>query len=139
MSTSDFGQPQYQPQYIYTQAPPEPRNGLGIASISLGIVGLLFCLMPITGFIGFALGAIGLILGLSALGRLKRGKATNTKTTWAGIITSLAAIVFGIIGIVMFFTAVDQLGDDLDEVGNNWNEYSDCIGNASTPEEMNAC
>ena len=38
------------------------KNGLGLASLILGIIGLLFCLMPITGFIGFILGITGLLL-----------------------------------------------------------------------------
>jgi len=27
----------------------------------------------------------------------------------------------------MFFTAVDQLGNDLDQIGANLQDYSDCI------------
>ena len=52
----------------------ETKNGLAIAALSLGIVGLMFGLIPLTGFIAFGCGAVGLILGLSNMGRLKRGR-----------------------------------------------------------------
>lgn len=115
------------------------KNGLGLASLILGIVGLLFCLMPITGFIGFILGIIGLALGLAGISRCRKNKATNMKTAISGAILSALSVIFGIVGIVMFFTAVDQLGDDLDQVGNNMENYSDCISQADTVDEMNQC
>jgi len=98
-------------QFVYVS---EPRNGLGLASIILGILGLLFGLVPLTGFIAFGLGAVAVILALANRGRLKRGRATNRKTTWAGLITGFLAIALGIVGMVIFFDAVSDLGEDLD-------------------------
>jgi len=114
-------------------APVNPeKNGMGLASLILGIVGLLFCLMPITGFIGFILGIIGLALGLAGISRCRKNKATNKKTAISGTILSALAVIFGIVGIVMFFTAVDQIGTDLQD-------YSDCISEAENLDEMNLC
>lgn len=115
------------------------KNGFGLASLILGIVGLLFCLMPITGFIGFILGVIGLALGFAGISRCRKNKATNKKTAISGTIVSALSAIFGIVGIVMFFTAVDQLGDDLDEIGTNLQDYSDCMDQADTLDEMNQC
>ncbi|WP_179300877.1 DUF2510 domain-containing protein [Rhodococcus sp. ACPA4] len=115
------------------------KNGFGLASLILGIVGLLFCLMPITGFIGFILGVIGLTLGFAGISRCRKNKATNKKTAISGTIVSALSAIFGIVGIVMFFTAVDQLGDDLDEIGTNLQDYSDCMDQADTLDEMNQC
>lgn len=94
----------------------EPRNGLGIAALALGIAALVFSLMPITGFLAVILGATGLILGLAARGRLKRGTATNGKTTWAGIVTSVLGLVIGVVGIFIVFDTLNQFDEDMQEL-----------------------
>jgi hypothetical protein len=129
-----YSQPPGQPAYT-----PEPRNGLGIGALICGVLGMLFGLIPFTGFIAFALGAVGVILGLSARGRLKRGRADNTKVTWAGVITSVLAIALGIWGMVVVFTAVDQFGQDMEDLSQEFDSYAECIENAETAEEMAAC
>ena len=125
-------QPQYpgdyraQPEHIPPTYNPE-RNGLGIAALICAIIGLLFCLMPLTGFIGFGLGVIAFILGLAGVARVRKNKASNGKTAWTGVILGVAAIVFGVWGMVTFFTAVDQLGTDLENIGNDMESYGECI------------
>lgn len=87
-----------------------------------------FCLMPITGFIGFILGVIALIFGLAGWGRVRKNKATTGKTAITGAILGALAIAGGIAGIVMFFTAVENFGNDMDKIGDDWTSYSDCMG-----------
>lgn len=93
--------------------PPPPKNGFGVVALILGLVGLLFSLMPITGFVAVILGITGLILGLVGVGRIRSRRATNVKTTIVGVTASVAALAVGIWGITVFFGAVDQLGKDL--------------------------
>ncbi len=93
-----------------------PRNGLGIAALCLGIVGMLFGLVPFTGFIAFALGAIGIVLGLVGFARSRRRIATNTKTALAGAVLSAIAIALGIWGMVIVFTGLSQLSEDLSQI-----------------------
>lgn len=105
-------------------AAPQPRNGLGIAALVLGLVGLLFGLIPLTGFVAIVLGVIGLVLGLAGLGRVRKHIATNRVLTWFGVATSLGAIVLGIIGLVILGNAVDDAVDEIDsaladEAANN--------------------
>ncbi len=57
-----------------------------------------------------------MILALSNRGRLRRGTATNTKTTWFGLATALVAIALGIWGISIVFDTVDQIDRDLEEL-----------------------
>ena len=96
---SPVAQQQYVPPTNEPQVPTarvsEPRNALGVAALILGIVGLMFGFMPITGFVACGLGVTGLILALAARGRLRRRTATNRKTTIAGGVVSLAAIALG--------------------------------------------
>ncbi|GGM73503.1 hypothetical protein GCM10012275_50220 [Longimycelium tulufanense] len=90
------------------QAP--PRNGLGIASLILGLIGLVLALTPLTGWLAIIAGVTGLILGLAGRARVRRGHATNSKVALSGVILSALAIVVGILGMVLFFKAVDELG-----------------------------
>lgn len=96
--------------------PPAPRNGLGIAALCLGIVGMLFGLVPFTGFVAFALGAVGIILGLVGFSRARKRTATNLKTALAGTILSALAIGLGIWGMVIVFTGLNQLATDLNNI-----------------------
>jgi hypothetical protein len=57
-----YGQPHgYAPQY----APPAPRNGLGLAALILGLVGLPFTLTGLTAWIAIILGLIAVPLALA--------------------------------------------------------------------------
>lgn len=94
----------------------EPRNALGLTALILGLVGLLFGLIPLVGFIAVILGIIGVALGLAGLGRVKRKRATNLKTTWAGVIASVASLVLGIWGMTIVFGAVEQLDKDMSKL-----------------------
>ncbi|MFE6976859.1 DUF4190 domain-containing protein [Streptomyces sp. NPDC057682] len=98
-----YGYPAGAPQYGdyagypgYTGYPangwgPAPANGLGIASLVLGIISVvLFCLWGL----GIVLGVLALIFGLIGRGRAKRGEADN-----AGV--ALAGIILGSVGMVV--------------------------------------
>lgn len=93
-----------------------PRNGLGITALCLGIVGILFGLVPLTGFVAFALGAVGVILGLVGLARARKRVATNRKTAISGTALSVIAIGLGIWGMVTFFTSLNQLATALKNI-----------------------
>ena len=105
--------------------PIEPRNALGIAALALGLVGMLFGLVPVTGFIAVALGIVGVILALSNRGRLRRGTASNRKSTWFGLATSLIAIALGFWGISIVFDTVDELDRDLEELEQELDDVGD--------------
>lgn len=104
--------PQPTAPFSAQQAPP-PKNGFGVVALILGLIGLLFSIMPITGFVAVILGITGLILGLVGVGRIRSRRATNLKTTIVGVTASVAAVAVGIWGVTIFFGAVDQLGKDL--------------------------
>lgn len=104
-------------QYQNTWQPTTPmRNGLGIAALILGIVGILFSFVPLTGFIAIILGVIGLILGLVAINRVRHKQANNKVMSIIGSVLSVIAIIVGIIGIVIVNNAVNDLGDSIDNI-----------------------
>lgn len=117
-----YDQPAYDQRHIPAQRrrPPAaaaPRNGLGIAAIVLGPIGVLFGLIPLTAFIAIVCGLIGAILGIIGVGRVRSGQATNGAVSWIGVVLSAAAVGLGIFGLVIVGQAVDQLGRDLDAIG----------------------
>ena len=110
--------PQY-PQYpnnpnqqpFNPQSPPqaEPRNGFAIVALVVGIAGLVFGLIPLTGFIAVILGATGLIFGLTNIGRIRRRVSTARKMTWFGSILSALALALGVWGMIIVADTFSQL------------------------------
>jgi hypothetical protein len=97
-------------------APPSrPGSGFAITALVLGIVGILFGLVPLTFWIAGPLGVTGLIFGLVAFGRNKRARAPKKMAAW-GSGLSVGALALSVVGAVIFFTAIDKLGDDLDGI-----------------------
>lgn len=101
----------YPPQSHPSAAPPPPPasagNGLAVAALVLGIVGLFFGFIPLTFFLAWILGVLALVFGL--IGR--RRPARKAMATW-GAVLGLAAIAMGVVGVVV----LDQAIDDLDDV-----------------------
>jgi hypothetical protein len=102
-----FGQPH--PEWSPQASPPVKRNGFGITAVALSLVGLVFCLMPITGFLGFALGLLALLFAVLAFGRMRRGQATKGLTITA-LVLALVTAVAGFASMKMFFDIVDGFG-----------------------------
>jgi hypothetical protein len=103
--------PQY-PQHPtgHQQYPSPPRNGFGITALALALIGLLFCLMPITGFIGLGLGLLAFLFASLALGRVRKGQATNKVMSVAALILAVLAIVGGFFSMKMFFDILGGIG-----------------------------
>ena len=106
-----YGQPSppyYRPPPQYPQGPPPmaaypgplpyappKQNGLGIASLVLGIASF-FCYV-----LSIPVAITGLALGIANLRRLRDGRADNKTMTWWGIWLSIAALVLSVIVIIV--------------------------------------
>ncbi|MGW4595198.1 hypothetical protein ACWEOA_07635 [Streptomyces sp. NPDC004457] len=76
--------------YAWPGMQPPPSNGLGTASLVLGIVATVgFVLWPVA----LAMGILAVILGGLGRGRANRGEATNPGVALAGVICGAAGIV----------------------------------------------
>lgn len=117
---AQYGYPAAQPQYGdypgypgYAQAGwggPQPANGMGIASLVLGIIAVAgFCLYGL----GIILGVLALIFGILGRGRANRGEANNGGVALAGIILGSVGIVVSAAFLGFFVWAVTT--DDFDE------------------------
>ncbi|MDQ1745931.1 MAG: hypothetical protein QOD07_194 [Frankiaceae bacterium] len=79
----------YPPSY---GSPPggQPENGLGTASMVLGIIALVLFLTIV---IGVVCGVLAIIFGLIGRSRVRQGRATNGGQATAGLVTGIIAIV----------------------------------------------
>ena len=102
----------------YAGAPAVMRNGLGVAALITGILGLFGSCSVVFGML---LGIVAIILGLVARGRVKRGQANNGGMATAGIILGALAIIVSIAWVVWVFKGADvpQFFDCLSGAGQD--------------------
>lgn len=110
-------------QYVQRQA--EPKNGFGIAALCLAIPGLVFGLVPLTGFLAAVCGGLALIFGLLGYGRAKRGQASNRKMSVISSILGATAVALGIWGMTIVFDTVEEIDKEFDRIGTELNESID--------------
>ena len=103
-------------------------KGLAVASLVLGILGLLTAF-----FGGGLLGLVAVILGVLALGKIKRGEADGRGLALGGIITGALAllITIGIVAIGASFISensdeISELNDCVKAAGNNQTAVQAC-------------
>ncbi|MBA2944830.1 DUF4190 domain-containing protein [Streptomyces himalayensis] len=105
-----YGYPGYgYPGYGWPGMPAQPRNGMGIAALVLGILSV--CLFCLYGVVSVVLGVLALIFGLQGRKLAKRGEATNSGMAVAGIVTGSVGIVLGmvIVGLLIWgFSQMEQ-------------------------------
>lgn len=92
------------------------RNGLGVTALVLGLLGMLFGLIPILGVIAFPLGVFAIIFGFVGMRRASKGQADNKGMAIAGLITGVLAVILAIIGLAIVNHAVHQLDEDLNQM-----------------------
>ena len=113
----------YPPPLPYGGYPPQaaaPKNGLGIASLVLAVIGLVGVA---TVFAPIGLGVIAVILGVIGHGRAKRGIANNGGVAIAGIVLGALAIVVGLAFIAIWLTVWKDVGGG---------DYIDCMQKAGS-------
>ena len=67
----------------------KPRNGMAVAALVVGVIALLTCWI----FLGLPLAIVGLVLGIVAMRRAKRGLATNRGTAIAAVVVNAVALL----------------------------------------------
>jgi hypothetical protein len=86
------------PQYGYpgTQSVPM-RNGLGTASLVLGIVAIALGWIPFIGLFGFICGVVGIALGIAGIIRASKGFASNRAMAIVGTVLSSVAVIISLL------------------------------------------
>ncbi|MCK8645247.1 DUF4190 domain-containing protein [Mycobacterium colombiense] len=75
--------------------PDAPQNQIGVASVLLGLVGLLTCWL----LLGVPFGIAAVVTGDIARRRVTRGEANNPRTAVAGMVLGAIAILAGLAAI----------------------------------------
>lgn len=112
-----------QPQ---TSAAARPGNGFAVTALVLGLVGIPFGLIPITGLFAVAAGLVGLVLGLLAIGQALRGRRRRKVMAWAGTVLSAVALALGVWGMTIVDKAVKDINESVSAI-----EQSDPSGAAA--------
>jgi hypothetical protein len=98
------------PQGYGGYSPPPPSNGLAVAALVLGIVGLLGGIIPILGWFAspFALAAVGFgIAGLSRAKTIQKGRGLAV----GGLVTGVLALVAITAWTAFFVVGTKQTAD----------------------------
>ncbi|MET8689639.1 DUF4190 domain-containing protein [Streptomyces sp. NPDC004732] len=107
--------PQPQPQ---PQPPPQPlRNGLGVASLVLGIIGVLCGLIPLLFWAAGVLAVLALVFGCVGIGRARKGQADNKGVAIWGTSLGAVAAILAVIGLAITVSAVNDAVDELHSTG----------------------
>lgn len=127
--------PQPQPYAEWRAVPPPPQgNGFAVTALVLGIVALVFGVIPFTFFIAIPCGVLAVIFGALALNRVTQG-GTGKGQAVAGLVTGGVGILFALGWLVLLAVAANDVSNDFDEIGNNLeacdvytgDAYYDCL------------
>lgn len=99
------------------------RNGLGTASLILGIASIPFGVLIVLPILAIVFGFIG-------MARARRGEASNSGVALAGTITGGIGLIIGIIGLVLIVRVVTS---------DSFSNFLDCDKNATTTEQHDSC
>jgi hypothetical protein len=91
---------------------PKSVSGLGIASVLVGVFGLIIGLLPCFGLVGLIVAGIGLILGLVGLIVALAGQTEGVSMPIAGTAVSLAACI---VSVVWWYISVSNFFSGLRE------------------------
>ncbi len=90
---------QQQPTSEPYVTPQQPKNGMGVTALVLGVLGLLLSWIPLIGFVGFVLGVLAIVFGGIAVYRSHKRIATNPVVSYFGL--GLGALAF-VVSTVVF-------------------------------------
>lgn len=96
------------PGYGYQQpAPVQPKKGLGITAMVLGIVALVLAFVPVIAILSFILGPAAVVLGIIAFVK-RNGHGQGI----AGIITGALGFIIAILGFALFGTFISAVEEE---------------------------
>ncbi|UQA95357.1 DUF4190 domain-containing protein [Streptomyces halobius] len=99
----------------FPPAPQQASNGLGIASLVTGIVGVVLGFIPFLFWLSGVLGLLALIFGLVGHSRARKGLATNKAMPLVGTVLGGLTVVLAIIGLILTVVFVKHAADKVKE------------------------
>ncbi|MEU9046165.1 MULTISPECIES: DUF4190 domain-containing protein [unclassified Kitasatospora] len=80
----------------YPMPAPQPRNGLGIAAMVLGIVGTVLGLAVVLFWLSWLPALLAVVFGAIGLGHVRKGVATNRAMALAGVILGVTGLLVSV-------------------------------------------
>ena len=120
----------------YGGQPSSPRNGLGIASLVLGILAVLgfFFVVPAL------LGIVAIILGVVAGGKARRGEAGGEGLAKTGMILGIAGVALSILlpilpwaGMSFLGSKAEQFQKDMEQKAREMEQQQQVDDTSATP------
>ncbi|MEU2789911.1 DUF4190 domain-containing protein [Streptomyces sp. NPDC007100] len=92
---------------------PQPRNGLGISALVLGIVGILLGMFIILFWLSWLPAVLALVFGFIGLSRARKDQVSNRGLALAGVILGGIGLLTAIGGGIFTVVAVKKAADDV--------------------------
>lgn len=92
------------------------RNGLGIAALCCGLIGILVGLIPFMFLASGALGILAIVFGIIGIRRVGRSEASNRGMAISGLVTGVAAFALAIWGIVIIMSGLNAVSTELNDL-----------------------
>lgn len=104
---AQYGQQGYSQQYPAYVESQDDSNGMGVASLVMGIISLVCCS-------SFIFSVLGIVFGIISLSR----KKTNNGIAVAGVVLSAISIIIGIV-VICAFVATGAYAELLNDIYND--------------------
>lgn len=88
-------------------------SGLGIASLVLGIIGVVICAIPIFNQVNYISAVLGAIFAIVALIGIKKGKKAGKGLTIAGLVLNIVAIIATSVIIQSYVAGLNAVSESL--------------------------
>ena len=109
-----YGYPGYGQGYGWPGMPMAPQNGMGTASMVLGILACaLFCFY---GVVSVVLGILAVVFGVKGRRKAEQGLANNHGQAQAGFVMGIIGIILGVVVITLIAIGITAaINEDLDD------------------------
>ncbi|MEU9126656.1 DUF4190 domain-containing protein [Kitasatospora sp. NPDC048540] len=101
----------YWPPYPMPAA--EPRNGLGVAAMVLGITGTVLSLLLVVFWLSWLPALLAVVFGAIGLGLVRKGRATNRGMALAGVVLGAAGLLISVGTGVFIAARVHSVNEEL--------------------------
>ncbi|WP_037647883.1 DUF4190 domain-containing protein [Streptomyces flavidovirens] len=123
------------------QAPPpppaQPRNGMGVTALVLGISGVVLGLMVFLFWMSWLPALLALIFGIVGLGHVRKGMATNRGMALTGMVLGVVGLLLAVGGGVFTVSRVTVFADYIREE-NEAMEAAEASAEASASAQASA-
>jgi hypothetical protein len=92
------------------------HNGLGIAALCCGIVGILLGQVPLLFFGSGALGILAIVFGIIGIRRALHREASNRAMAVTGVATGVVALALAIWGVSIIVSGMNTVSGELDNL-----------------------